>query len=53
MSVWPFTNYVSQIDWGHKPAEKLAQIKPLPKRDLPTPKQEPKTDRIKRANSKV
>jgi hypothetical protein len=29
------------------------QFPPLPKRSLPTPKQESRTDRIKRANSKV
>lgn len=50
---WPFHNYISQIDWKTTPAPKPVEIKTLPKRSLPEPKQEPKTDRIRRSNSKV
>lgn len=53
MTPWPFHNYQSQIDWPKTPAPKPVVIQTLPKRSLPEPKQEPKTDRIKRANSKV
>lgn len=49
---WPFHNYTSQIEWAEKkPQRPQVDIKPLPKRDLPAPKQPSKTDRIKRGNS--
>lgn len=61
---WPFHNYQPQADISditaanersRRATKNVAAkgLKPLPKRSLPEPKQEPKTDRIRRSNSKV
>lgn len=61
---WPFKDHQPQIDISditaanersRRATKNVAKLglKPLPKRDLPQPKQESKTDRIRRSNSKV
>ena len=49
---WPFHNYTPTVDIKTE-KRRPVEIKPLPKRDIDLPKQQSRTDRITKTNSKV